>query len=405
MNNNWLDLDIESSISNYEFTRVAAFELNKIISAEDFEEMDANMIFGYLSGEMKIVRFNDFLKRYIYDKAGLEGPFDEIPDAAFRDIIIASFRDNHTPFAFSRGHARDISMVKKWLERETVKRETIFLLGFGLNMSDADVTEFLTKVIQEDDFDLYNPSEAIYWYCLRHELSYARARSFFEYWEKGSNVPKEKKDSADRISWKVMSMNPQMYLLTDDQLREWLDQLKENHIEEDRSEKRKKIFSELYDHVRTIIARNYNESNWASGKKKEWKPEDIRPVDVEENFCSGIPRNSRGNLQKMSTSVLSAQFGNKRMDRQRISRLLSGKEAVARFDLITLLFYIYAEEVEPDWPVERYLQYIDKINDILKQCSMMGIYPVNPYESFVLMCLVTEGPLDVYAEVLEKSFE
>ena len=134
-------------------------------------------------------------------------------------------------------------------------------------------------------------------------------------------------------------------------------------------------------------------------------PEDITPVDVENTLCSGIPKNNMGNLQKMSRSILSGQFQNKRMDRQRITRILSQRTKIGRFDLITLLFYIYAEEVEPDWPVERYLQYIDEINDILEQCGMLGIYPVNPYESFILMCLVTDGPLDVYSEVLEKSFE
>lgn len=401
MDANWMDLDIENSISDYEFTRYAVSGMNKVISAGDFETMDAHIIFQYLTGEMRIVRFNDFLKRYIYEKAGLEEPFDQIEDEDFRELIVSSFRDNHTPFAFSRNHARDISMVKKWLVRETVKRETIFLLGFGLGMSDADVTEFLTKVIQEDDFDLFSAPEAIYWYCLHHGLSYGKANSFIEYWEKEDPVPEQGR--VESTPWVTMSANPRMYLLTDDQLRGWLDQLKANHIEQDRGRTRKKIFMDLYNEVRRIVAGHHNEDAGARGGKIR-QPEDIMPAEVEETLCSGIPKNQKGNLQKMSTSVLSAQFGNKRMDRQRISRILSDKEKVSRFDLITMLFYIYAEEVEPDWPVERYLQFVDKINDLLKSCDMMGIYPVNPYEAFVLMCLVTDGPLDVYAEVLEKSF-
>ena len=36
---------------------------------------------------------------------------------------------------------------------------------------------------------------------------------------------------------------------------------------------------------------------------------------------------------------------------------------------------------------------------------MMGIYPVNPYESFVLMCLLTEEPLSVYNDVWEMSYK
>ena len=52
-----------------------------------------------------------------------------------------------------------------------------------------------------------------------------------------------------------------------------------------------------------------------------------------------------------------------------------------------------------------YMKYIDEANEILNYCSMMGIYPVNPYESFVLMCLLTEEPLSVYNDVWEMSYK
>lgn len=93
------------------------------------------------------------------------------------------------------------------------------------------------------------------------------------------------------------------------------------------------------------------------------------------------------------------------MGRQRISAILNREYNVDRYDLITLLFFIYAETVEPDWPAERYLKFIDEINAVLEKCGMYGIYPVNPYEAFVLMCLVTDFPMDVYAEIWEKSYE
>ena len=118
-----------------------------------------------------------------------------------------------------------------------------------------------------------------------------------------------------------------------------------------------------------------------------------------------IPVNGKNNLTAMSASLFGSLFRNRRMSRQRISAILSGKHPVERFDLITLLFFIYAQTVEPDWPAERYLRYIDGINEILARCHMQGIYPANPYEAFVLMCIVTECPLDVYAEVWEMSFK
>ena len=98
-------------------------------------------------------------------------------------------------------------------------------------------------------------------------------------------------------------------------------------------------------------------------------------------------------------------FAHTRMSRQRIQTALDHQRKIERYDLITLLFFIYAETVEPDWPAERYYRYIDEVNKILRRCSMADIYPVNPYEAFVLMCIVTEYPMDVYAEIWERSYE
>ena len=37
--------------------------------------------------------------------------------------------------------------------------------------------------------------------------------------------------------------------------------------------------------------------------------------------------------------------------------------------------------------------------------GMMSLYPVNPYEAFILMCIVSDDPLDTFAAVCEKSYE
>ena len=44
------------------------------------------------------------------------------------------------------------------------------------------------------------------------------------------------------------------------------------------------------------------------------------------------------------------------------------------------------------------------MNHILKECSFGEIYPVNPYECFLLMCLLTEEPLSTYADVWEMIY-
>ena len=115
--------------------------------------------------------------------------------------------------------------------------------------------------------------------------------------------------------------------------------------------------------------------------------------------------NKMGNLKKMSASILAKHFSQKRFSRQRINSILNHKFPVERFDLITLEFFIISQEMQDDDPYNRYHHFLEEIQEILKKCGMSEIYIVNPYECFLLMCLLTDCPLAVFADIWEMSYE
>lgn len=385
------DFDCSRSICDYEFTRRAVHDMNRILDSETFEDMDAEEIFRYLSQEMSIVVFCDYLKRYLYELAEIEEPFSTVPDEVYIDIIKESFRENHMPFSFEPTTAKPTAIVKRWLRQSAATRETVFLLGFGLRMADTDVDDFLRKVLMEESFDFENYRECIFWHCYHNDISYNKAKEYINAYEDFSV-----EDELNRSLWEFMRANPRMYLPGEDQMLLYLQQLKIFNAAGNRSHVKEKEFARLYqDACRIVNGILYD------GKKDI---DEITPADAEKVLCSGIPVTESGNIMKMSASILSKQFDQKRMTRQRIKAILSGKNDVERFDLVTLLFVRYAEEVEPDWPTERYMRYIDEINEILNRCGMMDIYPVNPYESFILMCLLSDYPLATYSEVWEQSY-
>ena len=43
-------------------------------------------------------------------------------------------------------------------------------------------------------------------------------------------------------------------------------------------------------------------------------------------------------------------------------------------------------------------------NQILRESGLKELHAVNPYEAFVLMCLLSDVPLATYADVWEMSF-
>ena len=60
--------------------------------------------------------------------------------------------------------------------------------------------------------------------------------------------------------------------------------------------------------------------------------------------------------------------------------------------------------MEDEDPYERYRVFLERIQETLKKCGMSGIYIVNPYECFLLMCLLSDDPLGTYADVWELSY-
>ena len=52
----------------------------------------------------------------------------------------------------------------------------------------------------------------------------------------------------------------------------------------------------------------------------------------------------------------------------------------------------------------RYASYIESTNAVLNECFLGEILINNPYECFVLMCILSEDPLGTYADVWEMSY-
>lgn len=402
MKNRMQDLDFEQTVAfdkvqDYEFTRRAAQKFRQVVSLDSFEDEDADVIFHYLYKEIELVSFGDHLKRYIYERAELEEPFSEIPQEVYKEIILDSFKETYTPKSMNPTSTKLSALVNNWLNQASVKRETIFLLGFGLKMTTEDVSDFLTKVLKEQDFDFRSPYETIYWYCYSTQQGYHKAEELKKKYEELEPIQTEGNG---------VVYSGRICLDTEEMLLDHLARLKARR-DDPMSEKSQAFqeFIKLLQHAKEIIARLYQHDEEEKRGDKVWTAQKITPSDVEKVICSGIPINKMGNLKKMSASILAKHFSQKRFSRQRIANILGHKLPVERFDLITLEFFIVSQEMEDDDPFNRYKHFLEEIQEILLKCGMSEIYIVNPYECFLLMCLLTDCPLAVFSEIWEKSYE
>ena len=156
----------------------------------------------------------------------------------------------------------------------------------------------------------------------------------------------------------------------------------------------------LYDYEKIERVQKFREN------KRLFTKDDISESDIEHIICSAIPTDRHGNLTPSKASQLNEQFAGKRFSRQRIGEILTGNSEISRFDLITLNFFIYSQKTQeyPD-AKQRYSKFLNSTNEILEKCSMGSFYIQNPYECFVLMCILTLDPLGTYADVWELSYD
>ena len=426
----------DNELRDFEFTQAAWESLYDAVDATEFQHQDAQMIYDSLRHRLRFISFGDYLKRYIYIKAGLTEAFGDVDIKVYQQIIKSSFEDNCTPQSFTPTTAKLSALSKNWLTQQTVKRNVVFLLGFGLNMSVEDVNLFLTKALREHEINPKDPFEAICWYCYKNGYNYLKFESL---WERYNSTPANSPYIPFGDGERTISIRSNMYSVSDDESKfiAHLSKLKTTGNLSMMSETARSCFNKLYDEAREIIAQIYNkteEENHAQAlaeyqqklsrndrlydyekleriesfrqNRKVYKKEDITESDFEHIICAAIPTDRHGNLTPSKISKLNEQFAGRRFSRQRIGEILSGKSEINRFDLITLNFFIFSNKLR-NYPkaVQRYTAFLESTNKILQSCFMGGLYIQNPYECFVLMCILSRDPLGTYADVWELSYE
>ena len=391
--NNILEFDDEASAKAYNFTITAIKEFYDTIESDQFRDAEGDTIYEYLTKVMELVSFKEQLKRYIYETSGTKEAYSEVDYGA---LMLDAFEKNDCMAGKPKKELK--RQINRWLNAETIKRENLFLIGFGLDMDDKMLTKFLTLVLKESDFDFNDPKEVIFWHCRHTGKTYQTAMSMLEDYE---HLEQKEPVRADH-RWQALQTMPKMYLGMEDQLWTYLHYLKFLQIADRKATKSREMFEKMYLRVQQAVAdyMNYYPNEFAPVTRSE----DINPAQIENILYTGVAVSDNGNLKAFA--ALKKQFKSKRLSRVRISGLLAGK-TMERFDLITMIFLVYAvnEEKLSEPEGTRFTEFVEETNNLLAEAGMMALYPVNPYEAFILMCIVSSDPLDTFAVVWEKSYE
>ncbi len=401
----------ESEVKNemersYSFT---AHGLNRMLNTVDdleFQEKDAAKIIETLRDQMRVVPFSEYLKRYIYLRSGMVGSYRKIPLEEYRDTICDSFQTTGTPVSLKHLTTRVSSRVGSWLQQTEVRRDVVLLLGFGLNMNREDVNDFLTKAIHEHVLDEQEPMEAVCGYCYDHQYGFLKMQQLMQILkeaEQGNdpgeliarNLPAGREDLREAAG------------ADEGLIRRILSQL-ENRDETGQKARTRKVFQDFYGQAENLIHQDpeLREAEQESGRKEKKGSDFSRKYsDIEKVLYASVPKERNGNLIAEVNSSLMAVLTGKRLSRQRISRLMGGTEEPTKYDLETLEFLICTKTKQSLDPRERGYQFVEDMNRILAECGFGGIYPADPYDCFLVMCMLSVDPLGTFSDVMEMSYE
>lgn len=395
---------------------------------------DSSDIYKILVDNLKPLDFCYYLKRYVYRKAGYTSEFDTVPVQNYIETITTAFSNKGIPASLNPSSTRLRAAVKNWLTQKTTSRETVIMLGFGLEMSLSDVDEFLTKALQESSLNPKDPVETICWYCLKNHLGYYHFRRLLDKYESlpgtAVNLNKISHTGTIILRTEVAEIADEKTLLT------YLNQLRRIDGTSRQSVDARNIFNGLYEEACGIIANLNNNmeeerttieisrlrdklsrndrlfddqkqeqiQNYTE-RRKLWTKEDITPIQFEEVLFSAVPRDRNGNLLPMRASTLNEQFRGKRLNRQHIQEILNGTGVISRYDLATMSFLVLSHKLaDEENPVVRYHSFLNYTNMLLDRCGMGELCAANPYEAFLLICMLTDYPLGTFADVWELSY-
>jgi len=367
--------------SQLDFTDRGWNTLYEVVDDPAFKTQSAESIYLNLIHQCRPVPFCDYLKRFLYRAASLEGDFRTIPTETYQGILRAAFRETHTPASFEEGSTKLSAASANWLSQRKASRATVLLLGFGLSLSLAEVNEFLLKGLHTEALRRTDPRELLCAYCYDYGYTFPKFEKLQKRYEAADwSAPADEEEAALFQACRA--------------LRE-----KEQTSDSPRFE----VFMSLYEQVRILLAKGYEPDEW---KQEPARPEDFSPADLEAALYEGIPRDAYDNLLPMKRSALYAVFGEGRLSRKRLFSLLHRQTLPERRDLITLNFYLWSQkEKDRLSPRKRFTAFTEDTNRLLSACGFGELYAAIPYECFLMMCLLTNDPLAVYTDVWERSYQ
>ncbi|MCR4716732.1 MAG: hypothetical protein K5656_06090 [Lachnospiraceae bacterium] len=336
-------------------------------------------------------------------------------DDAIDEFIIAhaykgDINDTKMKTAFIKSKLKDAGISSRylWYSGKTFDKTPAFELCFAFSINIAESEELFQKICLKRGFDCHSIKEAIYYYCIKNQLSYDKARELIEL------APDEPANGSVNFEADVLftqSIIEELNRIDSDEglidfFNRNIDQFGYNNATA------KKIIKRIWDEIASddgIIAKEI------AITMPEYKDE-IKLNNTYNILIAILGINKDNSLLKDSDRSIKVILKDNPLlhksaekefpDRLSIEKILDGKmvdDEKIRKVMILLLFYRYwAKRIIESGKGQFFADYTDAerctddINKFLDEAGYPALYMGNPYDWIFMFVTYDESPLDAF---------
>ena len=390
-------------------------------------------VFDDLLGQMleNQLTWGDHIRRYVFDVTGesywrsrLSWPEEEkftvadISEDQLRDFILADFEEHGMKDRGSIDPKITTSSLKKNLKRwfnspvTAISRSTCFLFCFGLNADEAGAA-YLLEALREPPFNPRDYKEAIYYYCLCNKKQFSTVEEWLDKCdEMSSRVEINKTKYSDCVGYtKLLRTELDEIVLATVSMKEkdarftaYLEDLLSTPAVLKQSKTKASECRKIYGDFARMVSDRYCEwidrgnekqcyDEFEQCLKKCWTDH----IQISDTLKSLIDSKIL-KFPALTSSSLEKKIGTER------------SSEIKREDILTLVFLYCTsgesgtfrdhegntfEDIRSDY-AKRKTRFLSMANTRLERCGFSDVYLLNPYELFLVSCLLQPDPMAYY---------
>ena len=344
------------------------------------------------------------LETYLPEHADIEEKGDALTDFDRCKKLLGHAFAGDKDVSLQKTSTKKSQAFRKWLTQKAVKRQTVFILGIGLQMTVEKVSEFLKKSLGQRDIDFSDSEETVLWYCISQRRSLSESRKLLAAIEgicaaetTFSELIRDSADAARKICSEEALLDYLAFLRGDGAQKKYSDEIYLN-------------FDRIYEDVQKEIA--------DMEKTGKVSPNDVSSCEIEDMLYSTVdkvngnyvplPQKSTGKQQE----AFCMDFLKDRLSRQRISCIKLRRRVPGRKDLLTLCFLKHSliqdrkegdpltfEEEFSDRSYKYGADFIFETNMILVRCGMERLSAERAYDRYLLLCIWSCQSLELFVSI------